>query len=141
MQEYMGMEKVIMDTARTEQGYSCACSLLPGWVVAYTGDFDGFRNYVKECIDFYIEGAKEDGESYPAVFDSEYEIVYKFDVQSLLDYYRGIFSFSALQTITGINQKQLAHYASGLSKPRPAQAEKIANGLHKLAEELQVVTV
>ncbi|WP_298454868.1 hypothetical protein [uncultured Prevotella sp.] len=135
------MEKVIMDTARTEQGYSCACSLLPGWVVAYTGDFDGFRNYVKECIDFYIEGAKEDGESYPAVFDSEYEIVYKFDVQSLLDYYRGIFSFSALQTITGINQKQLAHYASGLSKPRPAQAEKIANGLHKLAEELQVVTV
>ncbi len=137
----MGMEKVIMDTARTEQGYSCACSLLPGWVVAYTGDFDGFRNYVKECIDFYIEGAKEDGESYPAVFDSEYEIVYKFDVQSLLDYYRGIFSFSALQTITGINQKQLAHYASGLSKPRPAQAEKIANGLHKLAEELQVVTV
>jgi hypothetical protein len=141
MQEYKGMEKVIMDTARTEQGYSCACSLLPGWVVAYTGDFDGFRNYVKECIDFYIEGAKEDGESYPAVFDSEYEIVYKFDVQSLLDYYRGIFSFSALQTITGINQKQLAHYASGLSKPRPAQAEKIANGLHKLAEELQVVTV
>lgn len=137
----MGMEKVIMNTARTEQGYSCACSLLPGWVVAYTGDFDGFRNYVKECIDFYIEGAKEDGESYPAVFDSEYEIVYKFDVQSLLDYYRGIFSFSALQTITGINQKQLAHYASGLSKPRPAQAEKIANGLHKLAEELQVVTV
>lgn len=130
-----------MDTARTEQGYSCACSLLPGWVVAYTGDFDGFRNYVKECIDFYIEGAKEDGESYPAVFDSEYEIVYKFDVQSLLDYYRGIFSFSALQTITGINQKQLAHYVSGLSKPRPAQAEKIANGLHKLAEELQVVTV
>lgn len=141
MQEYKGMEKVIMDTARTEQGYSCACSLLPGWVVAYTGDFDGFRNYVKECIDFYIEGAKEDGESYPAVFDGEYEIVYKFDVQSLLDYYRGIFSFSALQTITGINQKQLAHYASGLSKPRPAQAEKIANGLHKLAEELQVVTV
>ena len=52
------MEKVIMDTARTEQGYSCACSLLSGWVVAYTGDFDGFRNYVKECIDFYIEGAK-----------------------------------------------------------------------------------
>ena len=130
-----------MDTARTEQGYSCACSLLPGWVVAYTGDFDGFRKLCKECIDFYIEGAKEDGESYPAVFDSEYEIVYKFDVQSLLDYYRGIFSFSALQTITGINQKQLAHYASGLSKPRPAQAEKIANGLHKLAEELQVVTV
>lgn len=49
-------------------------------------------------------------------------------------------SFSALQTITGINQKQLAHYASGVSKPRQAQADKIAKGLHKLAEELKVIT-
>lgn len=130
-----------MNTARTENGYSCACDLLPGWIVAYTGDFDGFRAYVQESLDFYLEGAKEDSETYPSIFDESYEIVYKFDVQSLLEYYRGIFSFSALQTITGINQKQLAHYASGISKPRPAQAEKIAKGLHKLAKELQVVTV
>lgn len=135
------MEKIIMDTARTENGYSCACALLPGWVVAYSGDFDGFKKYVKESIDFYIEGAREDGESYPKVFDGEYEIVYKFNVQSLLEYYRGIFSFSALQTITGINQRQLCHYASGLSKPRPEQARRIADGLHRLAEELQSVTV
>lgn len=135
------MEKVIMNTARTENGYSCACNLLPGWIVAYTGDFDGFRTYVQESLDFYLEGAKEDGETYPHVFDGPYEIVYKFDVRSLLEYYKGIFSFSALQTITGINQKQLAHYASGISKPRPAQAEKIAKGLNKLAKELQVVTV
>ena len=140
MQYLRNMEKVVMNTARTEKGYSCACELLPGWVVAYTGDFDGFRDYVKESVDFYIEGAKEDGTPYPAVFDGEYEIVYKFDVQSLLEYYRGIFSFSALQTITGINQKQLAHYASGISKPRQAQADKIAKGLHKLAEELLLIT-
>lgn len=114
---------------------------MPGWVAAYSGDFNGFREYVKESVDFYVEGAREDGEPYPAVFDGEYEIVYKFDVQSLLEYYRGIFSFSALQTITGINQKQLAHYASGISKPRQAQAEKIADGLHRLANELQAVTV
>lgn len=135
------MEKVIIETAKTDAGYSCACSLLPGWVVAYTGDFDGFRSYVKESIDFYVEAAREDGESYPSVFDGEYELVFKFDVRTLLEYYRGIFSFSALQTITGINQKQLAHYASGISTPRPRQAEKIARGLHRLADELHVVTV
>lgn len=135
------MEKVVMNTARTENGYSCECDLLPGWVVAYTGDFDGFKEYVKGSIDFYVEGAKEDKEPYPAVFNGEYEIVYKFDVQSLLEYYRGIFSFSALQTITGINQKQLAHYASGISKPRKAQADKIAAGLHKLADKLRTITV
>lgn len=130
-----------MDTARTENGYSCECDLLPGWVVAYTGDFEGFKRYVKESVDFYVGGAREEGRSYPAVFDGEYEIVYKFDVRSILEHYRGIFSFSALQTITGINQKQLAHYASGLSKSRKAQAEKIADGLRKLADELRVITV
>lgn len=135
------MDKVTIETARTEKGYSAACSLLPGWVVAYSGDFDGFRQYVQESIDFEIECAKEKGTAYPAVFDGEYELVFKFDVQSLLEYYRGIFSFASLQLITGINQKQLAHYASGVSKPRPAQAEKIAKGLHRLANELQMVTV
>lgn len=141
LKQYSKMEKVIMETAKTAEGYSCACDLLPGWIVAYTGDFDGFQAYVKESIDFYIEGAKQDGREYPAVFDGEYEVVYKFDVRSLLEAYRDIFSFSALQTITGINQKQLAHYASGISKPRARQAERIANGLHQLAHELQIVTV
>lgn len=135
------MEKVVMNTAKTEKGYCCNCDIIPGWVVAIDGDFDEFRDYVKESVDFYMEGAKEDGREYPKVLDGEYEIVYKFDVRSLLEYYRGIFSFSALQTITGINQKQLAHYASGISKPRRQQAEKIAKGLHNLARELQVVTV
>lgn len=67
--------------------------------------------------------------------------MYRFNVQSLLEFYRGIFSFSALQTITGINQKQLAHYAAGISKPRKEQADKIASGLRRLAEELSAVTV
>lgn len=135
------MERLTIDTAKSQRGYSCTCKLLPGWLVAYEGDFEGFRKYVEESIAFRLEAAREDGESYPAVFDGEYELEYKFDVQSLLEAYRGIFSFSALQTITGINQKQLSHYAAGISKPRRAQADKIAHGLHKLADELRYVTV
>ena len=130
-----------MNVARTDTGYCCDCDLLPGWVVAHGGDFDEFKKYVQESIDFYIDCARKDGDAYPAVFDGKYEVVYKFDVASLLEYYRGIFSFSALQTITGINQKQLCHYASGISKPRPKQAAKIADGLHRLAKDLLTVTV
>lgn len=135
------MEKLLMNTARTDNGYSCSCDLLPGWIVASSGNFEDFKKEVQESIDFYIECAKEDGDSYPAILDGDYEIVYKFDVQSLLLYYQGIFSFSALQTITGINQKQLAHYAAGRSKPRPLQAKKIADGLHQLAHDMMSVTV
>ena len=135
------MEKVFIETAKTDNGYCAACDLLPGWVVACTGDFEKFKNEVVDSIRFYVDCAKKDGDEYPSVFDGEYELIYKFDVQSLLLYYQGIFSFSALQTITGINQKQLAHYAAGRSKPRPQQAEKIANGLHALAKDLMAVTV
>lgn len=131
---------VTMKTSRTDNGYCCVCDLLPGWIVAYTGDIDGFKSYVKESIDFYIEGRKEDGESYPAVFDADYNIAYDFDIPTLLDYYRGIFSFSALQSITGINQKQLSHYASGISRPRPKQAQKIKTGLRRLAKDIETVT-
>ena len=135
------MEKVIMKAARTDNGYCCACDLIPGWVVAYDGDINGFKDYVKESIEFYVEGRKKDGEPYNPIFDGKYCIVYDFDIPTLLDYYRGIFSFSALQTITGINQKQLAHYASGSSSPRPKQISKIKDGLRKLAKDIEMVTV
>ena len=135
------MERIEISVARTEKGYCCDCELLPGWVVSHEGDFDSFKKYVEESIDFYVDCARQDGDEYPSVFDGEYEIIYKFDVASLLEYYRGIFSYSALQVITGINQKQLCHYAMGIRKPRPRQAKKIADGLHRLAKDLMTVTV
>lgn len=135
------MKNLTMNTAITENGYSCTCDLLPGWVVANSGSFEEFMKEVCESIDFYKRCAIADGEEYPSLLDEEYEIKYKFNVRSLLEHYRGIFSFSALQTITGINQKQLAHYASGVSTPREQSARKIAEGLQRLASELSAVTV
>lgn len=130
-----------MRAAKMENGYSCVCDLIPGWVVAYTGSIEGFMDYVKESIDFYLEGRREKGEAYPELFDGDYEIVYNFDIATLLEYYRGVFSFAALQAITGINQKQLAHYANGTSSPRPKQVEKIKCGLRRLAKDIEMVTV
>lgn len=71
--------------------------------------------------------------------DAEYELSYKFDTESLLNYYKGILSNPAIEKITGINQKQIHHYATGLKKPRPAQRKKIEEGLHKLAQELLAI--
>ena len=130
-----------MKTSYTESGFCCMCDLLPGWTVSGSKDFNRFKAYVQESVDFYIDCAKKDGDPYPTVFDDEYEIVYQFDTCGLLNYYKNILPFSGLQHITGINQKQLAHYAAGRSKPRPQQAKKIENGLHAFAEELKTVTV
>lgn len=63
------------------------------------------------------------------------------DVESVLDFYSGIFTKAGLERITGINQKQLWHYASGARKPRPEQAVKLESALHKLGEELLAISL
>jgi len=71
--------------------------------------------------------------------DVAYNIAYKYDTESLLNYYKGIFTAPALQRLTGINEKQILHYSSGLKKPRPAQKKKIETALHQLGAELMAV--
>lgn len=73
------------------------------------------------------------------IANKNYNIAFKFDTESLLNYYKGIFTNAAFERITGINQLQISHYATGLKKPRPAQAKKIENALHILGRELMAV--
>lgn len=77
----------------------------------------------------------------PEALKGDITIEWVFDTPSLLEYYSGIFSKPALEKLTGINQKQLFHYASGKVKPRPAQRKKISEALHRLGKELLTVNL
>jgi len=44
--------------------------------------------------------------------NGSYKMRYKFEAESILNYCKGIFTNAALERITGINQKQIQHYAS-----------------------------
>jgi predicted RNase H-like HicB family nuclease len=92
-------------------------------------------------MEFYKKTAIEDNFSYPGFLDEDFEIVYKFDTESLLAYYSGILSLSGLEKITGIHQKQLWNYLDRKSKPRKAQIEKIEKGLHALGSELIAISL
>jgi len=61
------------------------------------------------------------------------------DVTSFLDYYAGILSKSGIEKITGVNQKQLWHYASGLRKPTLKTSLRIQENLHRFADDLKQV--
>ena len=135
------MGKVTVNVAKTAEGYTASTNILPGWVLGTVGSFDEFQKELKESIDMYVKWAKEDGDEYPAIFAGEYEFDYQFDVESLLCCYAGIFTRSAMSRLTGINEKQLGHYACGRSLPRPAQRKKITTALHKLGKELMAVSV
>jgi predicted RNase H-like HicB family nuclease len=96
---------------------------------------------MKKQMDVFKKTAIEDGFSYPDFLNEEFEIVYKFNTESLLEYYSGILSLSGLEKITGIHQKQLWNYLHGKSKPRKAQIEKIEKGLHSLGSELIAISL
>jgi hypothetical protein len=58
-----------------------------------------------------------------------------------LYFYKKIIGFSALEHLTGINQRQLNHYASGVSKPLSKQAKKIEMAFHQLGQDLMDISV
>ena len=130
------MEKVFVTVELTDNNYSAYLESLPGCVS--TGKtFEELKKNIAESVEFHIEGMREDGEEIP--FDTQYELAYKFDAESLFQHYNGIFTNSSLERLTGINQRQLQRYASGASKPREEQTAKITTALHSLGKELLAV--
>lgn len=105
--------------------------------------FSGYGGTPEEAKDdmlfqmsFFKDTAMEEGFSYPPFLDEEFEVVYKFDTQSLLQCYAGVITPAALERLSGIHQKQLWNYLHGRSKPRRKQVEKIEKALHTLGSEL-----
>ena len=87
---------------------------------------------VKKEIEESITIQKELGN----IPNEDYQLTYKYDTESFLQYYKGLLSNPALERLTGINQKLIHQYAVGLKKPREAQRKKLQEGLHKLGAEL-----
>ena len=102
----------------------------------------GAGNTVEECKQNLLEGLRlfiSTTENLPEILMGDFEIEYYFDVQSILTHYANVFTKPALERLTGINQKQLHHYATGLKKPRLEQRKKIETALHKLGTELLTI--
>ena len=133
------MERIIVIVGMTEKNYSAHVNIGDGIAVATGKTFDELKKQMQEAVEFHLEGMREDGDEIPAEFDGKYELIYHFNPESLLQHYSGIFTNSALERLTGINQRQIQRYASGMSKPRKPQAKKIESALHSLGRELLAV--
>lgn len=127
--------KIDVTICKTNTGFSAHIEEVLG-VVTTGKTIDDIKKNMYEALEGHLTAMREDGDSIPEALQGDYELIFKMDVESLLDYYQGILTQSAIARITGINAKQLNHYATGESKPRPAQVRKIEAGLHKLGAEL-----
>lgn len=120
---------------KADANYSAYVEELTG--VGGVGDtLDEVKTSLEEALVVLKEACIDYGDPIPEELQGEYQIVFRMDTRSFLQMYCKIFTKSALERLTGINQKQLWHYANGLSKPRPAQVKKIERALHQLGEEL-----
>lgn len=116
---------------------------------AYIKEIDGItaigyslsemKEKIEEAIQVYKEFNEEDGNDIPEVLKGEYELEFQLDVRTFLEVYAGILSKAGIERLSGINQKQLWHYANGTTVPRRKQVQKIQNAVHKLGEELCAV--
>ncbi len=88
---------------------------------------EGFMEAYEDALELYPEKAK----------GLEFEFIY--DVPSFLQSMVSKMSLAGIQTITGVNQKQLGHYMSGHRNPSPATIAKIERGIKQFAEELSQI--
>lgn len=132
------MEKVIIVIEKSKDHFGAYAENCDG-IYAAGGSLDEVKKDTFEAIRLLKKNLPED--RWPEPLKVEYEIEWKLDVPSFLEYYSHFMSLSGMEKMTGINQKQLSNYLNNRSKPRKRQTERIKNGIHRFAEELLSITL
>lgn len=104
-------------------------------------DLKEIKENMNEAIELYLESCKEMKIVPVPTLQGKIQLDYKIDAATFINYYSGIFTKAALSRITGINERQLWHYAAGIHKPRKQQLEKIQSGINALTKELTSISL
>ncbi len=134
----MSKQMMKVDVTWTDDNFGCAWSDdVAGTVVVTAKTLDKLKADFEESLRLHIEGCLEDGDELPEyLVKGNYEIEYVLNTAALLRDAEEYTTMAALSRASGINQKQLSHYASGLKNPRPVQVERIKEGLHRIGTQL-----
>lgn len=111
-----------------------------GAVLCTNKTLPGIKSDFEESLRFHIDAMVEDGDSVPEwLAAGDYEIEYTLSAAALLRDAEKFTTMAAISRATGINQKLLSHYANALKFPRPAQRQRIVDGLHAIGRQFLAV--
>ena len=110
-------------------------------VITVGNDVKEIEKNMKEAVELYLESCKEMNIAPVEILQGEFTLKFKIDAATFINYYSSIFTKAALSRITGINERQMWHYAAGVHKPRKQQLEKIQKGINALTEELAAINL
>ena len=136
------MKKIQVKIGWSGSNYSCVADdeVLDGIIIVTNKTLEGLKNDFQESLLFHFEGCVRGGDQVPEwLLSGNYELNYILETSALLHSLDGILTRSAIARVSGINERQIGHYASGYRKPRPQQREKIINGIHAISRELASV--
>jgi predicted RNase H-like HicB family nuclease len=137
------MEKIKVSVGWGDKNYSATTNdydRLNGIIIATGNTFEKLQKEFESALKFHIEGCAADGDSLSEwLLSGDYEIEYELTISALLHRLDGILTRSAIARISGINERQLGHYASGLRNPRAEKRKQIINGIHQISRELASV--
>jgi predicted RNase H-like HicB family nuclease len=126
-------------TEKTITGYSAYLPDVPG-VIAVGDTFSELRANMSEAVDLYLQTSKEFDDPIPNVLSGEFELTYKFDTQTFLDWLSRIMSQKGLSEIANMNESLISQYANGIKKPGQKQLKRIETALHKFADDLYSIS-
>lgn len=110
-------------------------------IITVGNDIKEIEKNMKEAVDLYLESCEDLNVDRVEILEGEFELKFKIDAATFINYYSSVFTKAALSRITGINERQLWHYAAGVHKPRKKQLEKIQKGIQSLTKELSAINL
>jgi len=131
------MQKIKVQVSWMDNYGACSDEVLG--CVAINKTLEGVKKAYSESLGWHLDAMRADGDEIPEVLKENYELEFELNIQALLHYFEGILTRSALARVTGINERQLGHYATGHRNPRPAQRIKIIEGIHRIGIEFNSV--
>ena len=135
------METIKVEVTWEDKNYCCGWAL-PGFgAVICTGKrLDSLKADFEDAIKAQVTDMVAEGEDVPVwLAAGDYTVEYTLAVSALLRQAEQFTTMAVISRFTGINQKQLSHYANSLKKPREAQRERIVNGLHAIGQQFIAV--
>lgn len=105
-----------------------------GCVVSTADTVEGIKRKQREGVELLIEESLKDGYDLAPELRGEWELVFVFDLVSLLEAHRELIPL--LSRLSGVSRRRLERYAGRLSKPRPATVRRVAEGIRAFGRQL-----
>lgn len=134
----MDRNKIKVEVSWTGDNYCCSWEDGNDGVVLVTArSLRKLKDDFSESLRMHIAGCISDGDTFPEyLITGDYEIEYELDAAALIRNAETYTTMSAISRVSGINRKQLSHYANGVKHPRPIQLTRIKEALATIGTQL-----